>query len=136
MAARFLTHGKPILTRPWRDFRALRTPGNEFLTSTMVKHRTHPVERSSRICWVRCTAGASETLFPRSLVPLVPWSLVPCLLHFDRQFCRQDVHGRKPAPAQGAQAQCVVALGQAAAVVVHHQAAVVPGRILESQRAI
>ena len=47
--------------------------------------------------------------------------------HLDWQFRRKDVHGCEPALAQGAQAQGIMAFGQAPAVVVHHQAAVVPG---------
>lgn len=42
------------------------------------------------------------------------------------QFRGENVHGREAALAQGAQAQRVVALGQAAAIVVYHQAAMEP----------
>ena len=43
--------------------------------------------------------------------------------------------GVKPALAQGAQAERIMALGQPAAIVVHHQAAMVPGGRLDAQRA-
>src|ERR1035441_3923912 len=58
------------------------------------------------------------------------------LLCFQRQLPSQNVHWRKPALARCAQAQRVVALGQAAAVPIHHQTAVKPGGIVVSQGAI
>jgi len=66
-----------------------------------------------------------------------PFLLLPCNSALDyRQICRQDFRWRKAALAQGANAECVMALGQAAAFAISDQSAMKPGWIREAEGAV
>ena len=57
-------------------------------------------------------------------------------LNLDGQVGRKDIHGSKPTLTQCAQAESVVALGEAPAIVIHDQAAVVPGGVAEAEETV